>query len=763
MRNSVLKYLFILSSCVIISGCSENNSNKVPSHFNNKGQPVYQDIPYLQDYSIKYYLADNQIAGRLTAISSNRDGQISILLDNKLLVPDIGSLFYSGGLIPDVSYPQTAIKNIVSISTYKNQTIYLDDLQLFSNAWAGKLQIDHRLPNASVFAGGQDFHFLVSDGEQVVYLDRDSHKIWSGSFKGTVQISYSETDNSFLLVSPNEVAEYVPGKDLKVIYKGSGITCAIQRNQNSEVVIGTKSGYISLSDQILKTALPCKEITCLNEIDGKLWFGTSHGAFMLNEQGKYNYYAGERWLPGNHVTVIGQGPENSVLVLTDKGLGQIFFKKMTLEDKALFYEKQVREKNIRYGFNCSSVQLTNGFGSAQTASQPSDNLWTGMYLAGQLFRYKVTGSLEAKENAFESFEAMERLFTVTGIQGLFARSYERDYKVENERVEGWQQKELLTGSPASLWLQAKDHPNWTWRSTASSDQAVGQVFALTAVLELSDDLAWKARALKCLDDLMGYIVKNDLYIIDVDGRPTMWGKWNPDYVNRFPKNVGDRKICSSNINALLQIAYKFTGKEVYKIKIDELIGKYGYMDNLMRPFSQIGASDQDVLSKVLSEEWNHSDDEMYFLAYWGLYPYALNPELKAKFAESIKDHWEIERPEQNALWNFTYAMTGAKDFDLEQSVRFLQTYPLDLRNWAVQNSQRNDLKILPPNFRGQTTSELLPLGEIPLYRHNGQIFRLDSEGDGKSLISAGDVWLLPYWMGRYLGVISAPINEKLRN
>ena len=763
MRNSVLRYLFVLSSCMMITGCADKNTNTLPTHFNNKGQPVFQDTPYLQDYSIKYYLAENRIPGRLTAISSNRDAQIRILSDNKIFVPDNGSLFYSGGLIPDVSYPQTAIKNIVSISTYKNQTIYLDDLQLFSNAWAGKLQIDHRLPNASVFAGGQDFHFLVSDGEQVVYLDRDGHKIWTGEFNGAVQISYNEAKNSFLLVSNNEVAEFVPGGMLKVIYKGSGITCAIMRNQNSEVVIGTKSGYISLLDQILKTSLPCKEITCLNEINGKLWFGTSHGAFMLNEQGKYNYYAGERWLPGNHVTAIGQGPENSVLVLTDKGFGQIFFREMTLEDKAMFYEKQVREKNIRYGFNCSSVHLTNGFGSAQTLSQPSDNLWTGMYLAGQLFRYKVTGSLEAKENAFEAFEALERLYTVTGIQGLFARSYERDYKVENDRGEGWQQKELLTGSPANLWLSAKDHPNWTWRSTASSDQAVGQVFALTTILELSDDQAWKARALKCLDDLMGFIVKNDLYILDVDGKPTMWGKWNPEYVNRFPKNVGDRKICSSNIIALLQTAYKFTGKEVYKNKIDELIGKYGYLDNLMRPFSQIGPSDQDLLSKVLSEEWNHSDDEMYFLAYWGLYPYALNPELKAKFAESIKDHWEIERPEQNALWNFTYAMTGAKEFDLEQSVGFLKSYPLDLRNWAVQNSQRNDLKMLPANFRGQTTSELLPLGEIPLYRHNGQIFRLDSEGDGKSLISAGDVWLLPYWMGRYLGVISAPINEKLRN
>jgi hypothetical protein len=86
---------------------------------------------------------------------------------------------------------------------------------------------------------------------------------------------------------------------------------------------------------------------------------------------------------------------------------------------------------------------------------------------------------------------------------------------------------------------------------------------------------------------------------------------------------------------------------------------------------------------------------------------------------------------------------------------------MDLRNWGMKNSHRKDIELLPANFRGQTTRELLPLGEIPLYRHNGQIFTLDSDGDGTSLISAGDTWLLPYWMGRYLGIISPPVkNEK---
>ena len=104
-------------------------------------------------------------------------------------------------------------------------------------------------------------------------------------------------------------------------------------------------------------------------------------------------------------------------------------------------------------------------------------------------------------------------------------------------------------------------------------------------------------------------------------------------------------------------------------------------------------------------------------------------------------------------------MTGAKEFDLDESIWWLQEYPLDLRNWGMHNSHRNDIELLPENFRLQTTIKLLPLSEVPLYRHNGNVFKLDQEGNGNALISAGDTWLLPYWIGRYLGVISAPVNE----
>ena len=760
-KNPIIDLLWFYIFLLLI-GCKEIHTVKPSEAITNaQGQQVYQDTAYLQDYSIKYYMSSSHDPIRLSSISLNRDGQIRILSNKGVLVPDNGRLFYSGKLIPDISYTPLLSKKIAAIGTYKNQTFYLDDKQLFSNAWAGKIQIEHGLPKAFLFAGGKDFDFLISDGEKLLYVYQEGTKLWPGIFKGIKQIRYLETKNCFLLVSPEIVAEFTPGQPIKEIYKGTGITCAtsFDKGEGEKIVVGTTNGYFFLPDKTLITKVPCPDITDIKEVNGQLWFSSTMGAYHLNPDGKYGFYAGERWLPGDSVITIEKGPDSSILVLTEKGLAQICYKEMTLEDKAMFFEKQVREKNIRYGLNCSASTLPTGYSSAQVANQPSDNLWTGMYLASQLFRYKVTGSETARENAYEAFEAMERMFTVTGLQGLFGRSYERDYKVDTTKVKGWQEKELLSGSPSTLWIPASDHHNWTWRSAVSSDQTVGQIFALTMVLKLVDDKEWKARALKCLDNLMGYIVKNNLYIIDVDGKPTLWGKWNPDYVNKFPTNVGDRRLNSSNIIAFLQTAYKFTGKEIYKKKALELMDKYGYLDNLTRPISQLGPSKADKISEVLSQEWNHSDDEMYFLAYWGLYPYAFTPELKEKYRAAIHDHWNSERPEKDALWNFTYAMTGAKEFDLNQSIWFLKTYPLDLRTWRMQNSKRKDIEILPQNFRGQTTRDLLPLGEIPLFRHNGQIFTLDSEGDGKTLISAGDTWLLPYWMGRYLGVISAPIHK----
>ena len=399
--------------------------------------------------------------------------------------------------------------------------------------------------------------------------------------------------------------------------------------------------------------------------------------------------------------------------------------------------------------------------TAENHVADSDNLWTGMYLGSQLFRYLVTGSEEAKQNCYEAFEAMERMHEINGIKGLFGRSFERrGYQEFRQEFRSYVDNYWYDGYQGTISWRHADDPEWDWRASASSDQTVGQIFALTLIAEYIDDDDWRNRAVKLLDELMTYIVENDMCLVDYNGLPSLWGRWHPQYVNRFDTMVGDRKVCSSNIIAFLQTAYHFTGKKLFKEKAFELMHEHGYLENLMRPVAEIGPApeDADEWSKMLSEEWNHSDDEMYFLAYWGLYPYAFNDTLKENYRQAIKDYWNAERPEKNALWNFCYAMTGATEFDLDESIWHLKEFPLDMIQFANINSHRKDIEKIEPNFRGQTTTKVLPPDERPELKHNRNLFSLDA-GDRQSELSAGDTFLLPYWMGRHLGVISAPVRD----
>jgi len=720
-----------------------------PLYANPSGKPVHEDVPFMQDYSIKYYY--NQPDGNLLKAVSDRNGKIQVLSSTGLLHPHDGRFLYPGTLEPDNTHRPMADKNITDLIEYHDQFVYLDDEAVLSNAWAGSLYSRHKWPKVRLMAGGEDFTFLLTDGRSLT-LVKDSEQVWRGKVgEPVIELNYSRQGNSFWLLTSSTLYKFTPGsKGPEPFFRGKGFTSFDVVSSGTRIVLGTNNGYIEVNNlngqQIgqLKSQVPVPEITAVKEVGGNVWFGTSDGAFMLRRDGRYNYYNGERWLPGNNVIGISKGPDHSVLILTDKGLGQICFKKMTLAGKAKFFEDQVRKRHIRNGFNSTVDGMTNGnLATGYLSDSDNDGLWTSMYLGSQVFRYAVTKSPEALQNTIESLDAMERLYTINPVPGFPSRSYERSGYID-----------IL--SDPERWQHSSD-PEWDWKATTSSDEAIGHVFVFGAIAELIDVEPIRDKAVKLLDELMQHIIDNDFYLIDYDGQPTLWGKWNPDYVNGFPTNVGDRKLNSSNITGMLQTAYYFTGKEVYKEKAFELMDEHGYLENLMRPMEEIGKApeDADDWSQMLSESWNHSDDEMYFLGYWGLYRYAFNDSLKQMYRDAIIDHWEHERPEKDGLWNlFTGLVTD--DFDLDEAIWYLQEHPLDLIQWDIRNSHRMDIVKLEPNFRNQTIAEVLPPDERPVQRHNANMFRLDREGrNGNSELSAGDIWLLPYWLGRYLDVIGA--------
>lgn len=714
------------------------------SGYSQAKKQVFVDKPFAQEFSVKYKVDDNSI--NLIKVGADRNGYIQVYSSAGLLRPRAGQFLFPGTLVKDNQYQPTSDKKISGLAVYKSHLIYVDDKAVFGNAWAGTIYSRHKMPEAKVFAAGNDFTFLVSDGKNLKLL-KDSVAGWEGKSQDVVvDLKFDEANNQYWVLGKQSVAVFSPVlKKLEQVISNPDMTSITV--SGNKLVVGTTNGYLEYNTKDrkqlgeIKRKLPCTEITTVANVDGNLWFGSTQGAFKLRKDGKYDYYAGERWIPSEKVIDIAKGPENSVLILTDKGLGQIVTRQMTLAEKADFFEKQVRERHLRHGFNANISGMVNGdITTGRLENSDNDGLWTSMYLAAETFRYAVTKSDEALQNVRESLEAMEREYTVNQLNtGFPSRSFDRHGYNSHDKP----------------WRQSPD-PEWDWKSTTSSDEAIGHIFAFGAIAELVPVPEIKNKAVLLIDTLMSHILKNNYYMIDWNGKPTQWGRWNPEYVNMRPENVGDRKICASNITAMLQTAYHFTKKEKYKTAIISLMKEHGYLTNLMRPMKSVGMAPEnaDELSKELSDQWNHSDDEMYYCGYWGLYRYALNDTLKAKYKTAIIDHWEIERPEKEGLWNIMTAIVGKPEIDLNEAVWYLQEYPLDLINWNVKNSQRKDIEFIAPNFRKQTIKEVLSPKELPISRHNSNRFDLDENGRGGSENSAGDIWLLPYWIGRYFGVIS---------
>jgi len=275
-------------------------------------------------------------------------------------------------------------------------------------------------------------------------------------------------------------------------------------------------------------------------------------------------------------------------------------------------------------------------------------------------------------------------------------------------------------------------------------------------LELvATNAAERARIATNFIPIVEHILTHDLYLIDVDGKPTLWGRWNPEYVNWFPPTIHDRQLNSAELTATLQLAFAMTGNPRYRDKAYEMFAKHGYLTNILSSLKLIAKTDGYIhLGNNMGDEWNHSDDELSFFTYWPLVRFAFTPELRAKYLGVVREHLEIENPECYPIWNFIAAACGVKDVDAAGSVWTLRGTPLDTIAWKVVNSHRQDLTKLPPNFMARELKELLPPGERLIARINTQPFILDQGDDTTDF--PGDEYLLGYWLGRYVGAIKAP-------
>ena len=123
----------VLFCVAMISSCGEKT---------NTTQPVYQDVAFAQDFSIKYELPDTSF--KLLAVASDRNGVVQVLSSKGLMKTYAGEFLYPGSLVTDRTYRPIADKKIQGLGVYRNQFVYADNKAVLANAWAGNLYAWHK-------------------------------------------------------------------------------------------------------------------------------------------------------------------------------------------------------------------------------------------------------------------------------------------------------------------------------------------------------------------------------------------------------------------------------------------------------------------------------------------------------------------------------------------------------------------------------------------------------------------------------------------
>ena len=186
--------------------------------------PVYKDVPYLQDYSIKYDKQEDDL--QLFEAFMDRNGVIQVSSSDGILRTHDGQFLYPGILLQDKTYRPLTDKNISAMTTYQDQFVYLDDQAVLSNAWAGSLYLKHTLPKANIVSPGSDFDFLIGDGQSLQYVSKNSNG-WQGALSKdkAIAIKYDQKNNSFWVLGKESVSTFNPKeKTLKTVFEGSNFT-----------------------------------------------------------------------------------------------------------------------------------------------------------------------------------------------------------------------------------------------------------------------------------------------------------------------------------------------------------------------------------------------------------------------------------------------------------------------------------------------------------------------------------------------------------
>jgi hypothetical protein len=502
-------------------------------------------------------------------------------------------------------------------------------------------------------------------------------------------------------------------------------------SSGSRLFITTEKGIAVLRGAALSVikgtdGLPVENTTCIvRGFENDIWIGTTKGAVRMLKNG-WQYFGADQWMPDGHVNDIATG-DKVVYVATDKGIAILNYEPFTLLKKASFYERHLDEwGHKRLGF-VHMLYWKNNEWVRHISDNDGGN--TATYLAAMSYKYAVTRDETARREAVESFNAMMWLERITGVEGFFARAIWSTTADKDEMATRG------SGGLPARWYPTKDG-KWYWKGDTSSDEVTSHFYAVALFYDLAAEGSEKDMAREHLRRIAAYILDNGWVLKDMDGLPTRWGHWNPEYLLR-PYGFVDRGLNGLEALNFMETAYHVTGDAKFKEGLKQLIS-WGYDQNTIRQ--------KNVFPPEAIAPW---DDDLAFESYNTILRYTNDPGLHSVLLRSLERTWEVKRMAHYPWFNFSYGAYTGNDCELEQSIRYMRDCKLDCIEYNYENSDRDDLYPEP----GYTSYEGVKRSFSP--RESTAPTQVDGGNNGK-VVREPTEFLRDYWMARYYVFILPP-------
>jgi hypothetical protein len=413
-------------------------------------------------------------------------------------------------------------------------------------------------------------------------------------------------------------------------------------------------------------------------------------------------------------------------------------------------------------------------------SGENDGLFSGLVLASQAYRYAATRDPAALDALDTLLDGEEQRMRITGVPGLFTRQLippdvpgiacptdpmvyvPAPDKRGNKWVRIGDDGCAQVADPTTLEIASTTHcgldefRGWCFLDNVSQDEYVGHLFALGAIARLVDHAPIRDRAVAMLQQIGDHVVANDMEFVDWDGRPTQWGKIHP---GAFGDTPGYLAVMGMSFLAVIARA---TGDPDLRAAYDQIAAPDAYPEYLYEVDLWEGpdgcTSNWNNISMLAANFhhllWHEHDADRRAVLHAAYDRELIHPSATSRGAIAQHNAWyQIMWAAQKPLGPDT---DGPAYDAVDDAICQLRQFP------ASNHIASRDTTVLAPHacddrFGLSLADTAFEIADrcAATYAYWGNPYARSACTDDPTLVQQPAGFLLPYWMARYYGMLSA--------